>query len=51
MEEGKLLKMKAEAAIQEEEEKERQRRERNMQNTLEIKQINNENKRLKQMEL
>lgn len=33
MEEGQLLKLKAEAAIKTEEEKERLRRERNMENT------------------
>lgn len=32
MEEGELLKLKAEEAIRQEEEKERERRERNMQN-------------------
>lgn len=36
MEEGELLKMKAEEAIREEEEKERERRERNLLNRKEI---------------
>ena len=47
MEEGKLLKMKAEAHIREEEEKERERRARNMQNQRDIKVINAHNKDLK----
>ena len=51
MEEGKLLKMKAEAAIMEEEQKEKDKRARNMQNRKEINVINQKNKELKAIEL
>lgn len=50
MEEGKLLKMKAEAAIREEEEKERERRARNMDNRKDIDYINQKNKEIKAAE-
>ena len=43
MEEGKLLKMKAEAALREEEEKEREKRARNPQNRTDIDTINQNN--------
>jgi len=36
MEEGELLRLKAEAAIQQEEQKERERRAKNMQNRLDV---------------
>ena len=50
MEEGKLLKMKAEAALREEEEKEREKRARNMQNRKDINTINLNNKELKEIQ-
>ena len=50
MEEGKLLKMKAEAALREEEEKEKDRRARNMQNRRDIDGINQNNKELKEIQ-
>ena len=49
-EEGELLKLKAEAAIREEEENERKKRERAMKNAEDIKKINDDNKRLKQIQ-
>jgi hypothetical protein len=47
MEEGELLKLKAEAHIREEEEKEKERRAKNMQNRKDINSINEKNKELK----
>jgi hypothetical protein len=47
MEEGELLKLKAEAAIREEEEKEKERRAKNMQNRKEIDILNDKNKELR----
>lgn len=51
MEEGELLKMKAEEAIREEEQKERERRERNLLNRKEINQLNEKNKELRAIQL
>lgn len=50
MEEGELLKLKAEAHIREEEEKEKQRRAKNMQNRKDVNIINEQNKQLKAKE-
>lgn len=47
MEEGELLKLKAEAHIREEEEKEKERRAKNMQNRKDINTINEKNKELR----
>lgn len=44
MEEGELLRLKAEAAIKEEQEKEKQRRAKNMLNRKEIDVLNEKNK-------
>ena len=51
MEEGELLKMRAEAALREEEQAERERRARNEQNRRDIEEINSKNKELKLQEL
>jgi hypothetical protein len=51
MEEGELLRLKAEEAIRQEEEKERERRDRNLQNRREINEINEKNKELRAIEL
>lgn len=40
MEEGQLLRIRAEAAIKEEEENERKKRIRNMENNIEVNKIN-----------
>lgn len=50
MEEGELLRLKAEAAIREQEEKEKQRRAKNMLNRKDIDLINDKNKELKAVE-
>lgn len=51
MEEGELIKMKAEAAIREEQQKQRQRRDKKVQNMREISEINDKNLQLKAAEL
>lgn len=50
MEQGELLRLKAEAAIREQEEKEKQRRAKNMLNRKEIDVINEKNKEIKAIE-
>lgn len=50
MEEGELLKLKAQAHIREEEEKEKERRARNMQNRQDINTINEKNMELRAKE-
>lgn len=50
MEEGELVRLKAEAAIRSEEEKQKQIRAKNMQNREDILQINEKNKELKARE-
>ena len=47
MEEGELLRLKAEEHIREEEEKEKEKRSKNMQNRKDINVINEKNKELK----
>lgn len=49
MQEGELLKIKAEQAIIEEEEAEREKRNRAMKNNIELNRINEDNKRLKEI--
>ena len=51
MEEGELLRLKAEEAIREEEQKERERRAKNEQNRRDIEEINSKNKELKVIQL